>query len=164
MTEVANRVAVVTGAGSGIGQGLAVALAKQGAQVVVADIVEAHARAVAGEIERSGGRAVDRANDRFRKPAKGADKRIVAFLERIAEIRPLSPGADDAIGQILPGAKAPASPGQQHGAAIFVRRGALDRARQRLMQRDIEGVQPLGPIQRQGQYAALERFEQNRLR
>lgn len=57
MTEASGRAAVVTGAGSGIGRALARALARDGACVVVADIVEANAESVANEITRDGGQA-----------------------------------------------------------------------------------------------------------
>lgn len=57
MTEIAGKAAVVTGGGSGIGMGLAKALAKRGASVVVADIMVNNARTVAGEIRAAGGQA-----------------------------------------------------------------------------------------------------------
>jgi NAD(P)-dependent dehydrogenase (short-subunit alcohol dehydrogenase family) len=56
--EIAGKVAVVTGGGSGIGRGIALALAHAGAVVAVADIMEAGAAEVAGEIEAAGGKAV----------------------------------------------------------------------------------------------------------
>lgn len=52
-----DRVAIVTGSGGGIGRAYAEALAAAGASVIVADIVEAHADAVAADIRASGGRA-----------------------------------------------------------------------------------------------------------
>lgn len=58
MTEIAGRVALVTGGGSGVGRGLVLALAAEGASVVVADIAEARADEVAAEVGRGGGRAV----------------------------------------------------------------------------------------------------------
>jgi NAD(P)-dependent dehydrogenase (short-subunit alcohol dehydrogenase family) len=58
MTEIAGRNAVVTGGGSGIGRGLAIELARQGAAVGVADIIAANAENVAAEIRDSGGNAV----------------------------------------------------------------------------------------------------------
>jgi 3-oxoacyl-[acyl-carrier protein] reductase len=53
-----DRVAVVTGAGSGIGAASALAMAREGARVVVADIDEAGARATAAAIEKAGGQAL----------------------------------------------------------------------------------------------------------
>ena len=52
------KVAIVTGAGSGFGEGIAKRFAQEGAGVVVADISDAAGRRVAGEIATSGGKAV----------------------------------------------------------------------------------------------------------
>ena len=56
--RLSDRVAVVTGAGSGIGAASALAMAREGARVIVADIDEAGARATAGAIEKKGGHAL----------------------------------------------------------------------------------------------------------
>ena len=53
-----NKVAVVTGAGRGIGEAYARALAAEGAAVVVAEIDETNGTRVAGEIGEAGGRAL----------------------------------------------------------------------------------------------------------
>jgi len=63
MFGLAGKRAVVTGAGSGIGKAVALLLARQGADVIVMDINEDHARAVAEEIEASGGKASAAAAD-----------------------------------------------------------------------------------------------------
>jgi 3-oxoacyl-[acyl-carrier protein] reductase len=55
--RVDGKVAVVTGAGSGIGRSSALALAGAGATVVCADVVEATAAATAEEITAAGGSA-----------------------------------------------------------------------------------------------------------
>ncbi len=52
------KVAVITGAGSGIGAATAIAMAREGARVVVADIDEAGAKAVVEQIEKAGGQAL----------------------------------------------------------------------------------------------------------
>src|SRR4051812_17475764 len=52
------EVAIVTGAGRGIGQAIAASLAGEGASVVVADLDSASARRVAGKIVAEGGRAI----------------------------------------------------------------------------------------------------------
>ena len=52
------KVAIITGAASGFGEGIAKRFAKEGAGVVVADISEAGGRRVAGEISTDGGKAV----------------------------------------------------------------------------------------------------------
>jgi 3-oxoacyl-[acyl-carrier protein] reductase len=53
-----NRVAVVTGAGSGIGAASALAMAREGARVLVVDVNEAQAKATVEQIEKAGGKAV----------------------------------------------------------------------------------------------------------
>ena len=54
MTEIEGRVAVVTGAASGIGRGIAQALGAAGARLVVADIDGAAAERVAAELSTAG--------------------------------------------------------------------------------------------------------------
>lgn len=52
-----NKVAIVTGAGSGFGEAIAKRFAQEGAKVVVNDIAQAGAQRVAGEIGAAGGDA-----------------------------------------------------------------------------------------------------------
>jgi len=61
--DIAEKAAVVTGGGSGIGRGIALTLASEGASVAIADIMEDNARKVAAEIEAAGGRAIALACD-----------------------------------------------------------------------------------------------------
>ena len=56
--ELEKKIAVVTGAGQGIGKTIALTLAQSGADVVIADINEAAVRGVAGQIEAMGRRAL----------------------------------------------------------------------------------------------------------
>ena len=58
MTEIAGKTALVTGGGSGIGRGLALALAREGSSVVVADILKDKAQAVVDQITAAGGAAI----------------------------------------------------------------------------------------------------------
>ncbi len=53
-----NKVAVITGAGGGIGEGYARALAKEGAAVVIAELAEEQGERVARDIRGDGGRAL----------------------------------------------------------------------------------------------------------
>jgi 3-oxoacyl-[acyl-carrier protein] reductase len=56
--KLKDRIAVVTGAGSGIGRATALMFAREGARVAVVDLEEATAKATAEEIERAGGQAL----------------------------------------------------------------------------------------------------------
>lgn len=58
MNRVKGRVAIITGAASGIGRATASLLAKEGAKVVVADVNEVEGEEAAEEIRREGGEAV----------------------------------------------------------------------------------------------------------
>ena len=49
------KVAIVTGAGSGFGEGIAKRFAEEGAKLVINDIDDRGGERVAGEIERSAG-------------------------------------------------------------------------------------------------------------
>jgi meso-butanediol dehydrogenase/(S,S)-butanediol dehydrogenase/diacetyl reductase len=58
-----DRVAIITGSGSGLGRVLAHRFAAEGAAVVVADVVEQRAISVADEIAESGGKSLAQAAD-----------------------------------------------------------------------------------------------------
>jgi 3-oxoacyl-[acyl-carrier protein] reductase len=68
-----DRVAVITGAGSGIGAASALAMAREGARVLVVDIDEAGAKRTAEAIEREGGQAAAAHAD----VTRGADNQAV---------------------------------------------------------------------------------------
>lgn len=61
--DMTGRVAIVTGAGQGVGRGIASLLAQQNAAVCVNDFFAERAEAVAAEIRAAGGRAIGVAGD-----------------------------------------------------------------------------------------------------
>ena len=71
-----NKVAIVTGAGSGFGEGIAKRFAQEGAKVVVNDIAVAHGKRVAEEIVAAGGHAKFCAGD---VSSDAAVEQLVAF-------------------------------------------------------------------------------------
>jgi 3(or 17)beta-hydroxysteroid dehydrogenase len=58
MGRVEGKTAIVTGAARGLGQAIALLLAKEGAKVAVTDILEDGGKKTAEEIRRGGGEAI----------------------------------------------------------------------------------------------------------
>jgi len=58
MGKLDGKVAIVTGAGQGIGRGVALALAKEGASVILADIQEGACQQTANDIRAIGAHAL----------------------------------------------------------------------------------------------------------
>ncbi len=56
--KLAGKVAVVTGGGSGIGRGIALCLAQEGANIAIPDLQEANAQSVADEVRALGHAAI----------------------------------------------------------------------------------------------------------
>lgn len=80
MPDGSATIAVVTGAGQGIGRSVAIALAAQGSKLVVSDIDAGRAEEVAGEIVKSGGLALA-------VPADVSNEDDIIALGTIAEER-----------------------------------------------------------------------------
>ena len=84
MGRLDGKVAVITGAASGIGRGTALCFAKEGAAVVAADLNSQGGEAVIGEIASAGGRAVFQHTDVSSEPAiKSAVERAVREYGRL---------------------------------------------------------------------------------
>ena len=58
MGRLEGKIAIVTGAGQGVGKGIALAFAKDGARVVIAEINPETGKATAGEIKQLGAEAL----------------------------------------------------------------------------------------------------------
>ncbi|HVN91335.1 MAG TPA: glucose 1-dehydrogenase [Candidatus Binataceae bacterium] len=58
MGKLDNKVALITGGGSGIGKATSLLFAQEGARIAIADWVEDQARAVVAEIKQKGGEAI----------------------------------------------------------------------------------------------------------
>jgi 3-hydroxybutyrate dehydrogenase len=74
-----NKVAIVTGAASGIGKDIAITFAREGARVVIADLNQKGADAVAAELggaKRAIGIAVDVTNEGRLRPASPKRSRL----------------------------------------------------------------------------------------
>lgn len=79
MLQFEGRVAIVTGAGQGMGRSHAMSLAARGARVVVNDVVEANAKSVVEEITREGGEAVVDVHDVSTGAAEVVEHAISSF-------------------------------------------------------------------------------------
>ncbi|CUJ17705.1 3-hydroxybutyrate dehydrogenase [Achromobacter xylosoxidans] len=81
MSNLNGKVAVVTGAASGIGKEIALTLSRAGAAVAIADLNQAGADAVAREIEQAGGKAMGVAMDVTNEDAvnQGIDRVATAY-------------------------------------------------------------------------------------
>ena len=82
--DVTGRVAIVTGSGRGIGRGISLVLAKNGADVVVADLNIENARKVAAEVAEMGRRSMAVNLDvTYQQSADTVAKQIVGRFGRI---------------------------------------------------------------------------------
>ena len=79
-----DRTAIVTGAGAGIGKGIALAFAAFGARVAVLELQEDSARRTATEIEAAGGRALALPTDV--RDGEAVERAVAAAVERFGGV------------------------------------------------------------------------------
>ena len=84
MIDLSGRVALVTGGGRGIGRGICLALAEQGADIAVADLNMDDATTVCGEIESIGRMAQAVSIDVTSRPS--IEEAVSQILERMGRI------------------------------------------------------------------------------
>src|SRR5262245_32392731 len=82
--ELRDKVAVVTGAGSGIGRAIALSLAGEGAQVVATDLQGNTAEATVAEASAQGGKAISLALDVTNYPQ--AQAMVQQVLQRFGRV------------------------------------------------------------------------------
>src|SRR6516165_2918683 len=83
MAHLDGKVAIITGAASGIGKEIAKRFAVEGAKVVIADLQLPAAEATANEISRSGGVASHQAMSSSRQKPLSARSRMCTFGHRL---------------------------------------------------------------------------------
>jgi NAD(P)-dependent dehydrogenase (short-subunit alcohol dehydrogenase family) len=84
MRKLDNKIALITGGGSGIGRATSMLFAKEGASVAVADWVEDNAKAVAAEITKNGGQAIALKADVSK--AADAERMVAETLQRFGRL------------------------------------------------------------------------------
>jgi meso-butanediol dehydrogenase/(S,S)-butanediol dehydrogenase/diacetyl reductase len=82
--DLENQVAIVTGAGRGIGRAIALRLAREGVSVAVADLDEANAKHVAEEITAAGGQSQALMIDVTRK--EDAQRMVTETVDRFGRL------------------------------------------------------------------------------
>jgi NAD(P)-dependent dehydrogenase (short-subunit alcohol dehydrogenase family) len=98
--KLKDKVAIVVGGGSGIGRASAALLAQEGAKVMIADVVIAHADKVAADIRAKGGEASTLKVD-FRHEEE-VKEMVSATLAKYAKIDILVNAAGGIVGTLLP--------------------------------------------------------------
>ncbi len=98
MPDITNKVAIVTGAGRGIGRGIALSFARSGARVVVASRTKATVDTLVAEIEAEGGDALGLQCD------VGERDQVFAMVERaVREYGPVDILVNNAQSFVTPG-------------------------------------------------------------
>jgi NAD(P)-dependent dehydrogenase (short-subunit alcohol dehydrogenase family) len=82
--RLANKTALITGAGSGIGRAIACRFASEGARLMLCDIAEEGLRETVGQIEQAGGEAFTVLGDVAQRP--DADRMVEAAVARLGRL------------------------------------------------------------------------------
>jgi NAD(P)-dependent dehydrogenase (short-subunit alcohol dehydrogenase family) len=114
------RTAIVTGAGQGVGRGVALALASAGCSVTLFGRTESKLVAVAGEIQQRGGRALSVAGDV--KELADIERCVAATVEQFGSVDVLVNNAQEvALGYLLEVADDAVEAGWQSGPMATLR-------------------------------------------
>ncbi|MGO9061812.1 MAG: SDR family NAD(P)-dependent oxidoreductase [Candidatus Binataceae bacterium] len=84
MGKLTGKVAIITGAGSGMGRASAVLFAKEGAKVAAADIAEPSLKETVARIERDGGEAIALTVDVAK--AAEVEKMVAGTVKRFGQL------------------------------------------------------------------------------
>lgn len=122
MNQLAGKVALVTGAGQGVGQGIAFALAESGAAVAVAGRTLDKCEHTCREIQRRGGRAIAVACD-VKQPAalRHCVEQVLKNFERLNILVNNAQEGHDSFGDLLTVSEAAVSACWESGAMATLR-------------------------------------------
>lgn len=84
MSKLTGQAAIVTGSGQGIGEAIAIAFARAGASVLLAELIEENARAVQEKIRHDGGTAVFQPTDISQESS--VDAMMQACIEHFGKV------------------------------------------------------------------------------
>ncbi len=96
--DVTDKIAVVTGGGRGIGRGISLVLARHGANIVVADLMEDNAKSVADEVRALGRKSLALSLDVTSQAS--ADAMVAEVIAQFGQIDILVNNAGTSVRQV----------------------------------------------------------------
>src|SRR5262245_54360208 len=108
----------------------------------------------------AGSDAVDCAHNGPRQLAERPNQRVVMRADRIAEVHGLCIWCNDAVRQVLTGAKTASGPSEEHRANVAPPLNFAERIAQAFMHLGVEAVESIGPVERDRGVAVLH-FKQD---